>query len=181
MTWFGSSKRTQKPSKTKYPLGKHANNLMAYKIIPRYGIGATPWPNGRTILRRPKNGLILCLAVIKMTNKSGTNGRERFFHIFRFSLLQFVLATTCCCFWRPKGEIMSKMSQLFSAWSQTAKSTVCQVWPTIATTKHKTRTTRISVFYFPMSISMVSFLVSTSCVCCTQKLTVLTCQRKWVA
>ena len=35
-----SSKRTLEPSKTKYPLGKHPNNLMPYKIIPRYGIGA---------------------------------------------------------------------------------------------------------------------------------------------
>ena len=39
MTCLGSSKRTQKPSKTKYPLGKHTNNLMPYKIILRYGIG----------------------------------------------------------------------------------------------------------------------------------------------
>ena len=40
MTWLRSSKRTLKPSKTKSPLGKHPNNLMPYKIIPRYGIGA---------------------------------------------------------------------------------------------------------------------------------------------
>ena len=24
----------------KYPLGKHPNNLMPYKVIPRYGLGA---------------------------------------------------------------------------------------------------------------------------------------------
>ena len=41
MTCLRSSKRTLKPSKTKYSLGKHPNNLMPYKIIPRYGIGAT--------------------------------------------------------------------------------------------------------------------------------------------
>ena len=32
----------------KYPLGKHPNNLMPYKVIPRYGLGAeigtTPIP-----------------------------------------------------------------------------------------------------------------------------------------
>ena len=37
-----NSKRILKPSKTKYSLGKHPNNLMPYKIIPRYGIGAPP-------------------------------------------------------------------------------------------------------------------------------------------
>ena len=41
MTCLRSSKRTLEPSKTKYPLGKHPNNLMPYKIIPRYGIGAS--------------------------------------------------------------------------------------------------------------------------------------------
>ena len=40
MTCLTSSKRTLKPSKTKYPLGKHPSNLMPYKIIPRYGSGA---------------------------------------------------------------------------------------------------------------------------------------------
>ena len=40
MTCLGSSKRTLKRSKTKYPLRKHPTNLMPYKIIPRYGIGA---------------------------------------------------------------------------------------------------------------------------------------------
>ena len=40
MTCLRSSKRTLEPSKKKYPLGKHPNNLMPYKIIPRYGIGA---------------------------------------------------------------------------------------------------------------------------------------------
>ena len=40
MTCLRSSKRALKPSKTKYPLGKHPNNLMPYKIIPSYGIGA---------------------------------------------------------------------------------------------------------------------------------------------
>ena len=40
ITCLRSSKRTLKPSKTKYPLGKHPNNLMTYKINPRYGIGA---------------------------------------------------------------------------------------------------------------------------------------------
>ena len=40
MTCFGSSKRTLEPSKTKYPLGKHLNNLTPYKIIPRCGVGA---------------------------------------------------------------------------------------------------------------------------------------------
>ena len=37
MTCLRSSKRTLKPSKTKYPLGKHANNVMLYKVIPSYG------------------------------------------------------------------------------------------------------------------------------------------------
>ena len=41
MTCLRSSKRSLKPSKTKYPLGKHPNNLMPYKVIPRYGLGAT--------------------------------------------------------------------------------------------------------------------------------------------
>ena len=40
MTCLRSSKQSLKPSKTKYPLGKHPSNLMPYKIIPRYGIGA---------------------------------------------------------------------------------------------------------------------------------------------
>ena len=40
MTCLRSSKRSLKPSKTKYPLGKHPNNLMPYKIIPRYGLRA---------------------------------------------------------------------------------------------------------------------------------------------
>ena len=40
MTCLRSSKRTLKPSKTKYPLGKHPYNLMPYKIIPRYGLRA---------------------------------------------------------------------------------------------------------------------------------------------
>ena len=48
MPFLRSSKRTLEPSKTKYPLGKHPNNLMPYKIFPRYGIGAvqgtTPVP-----------------------------------------------------------------------------------------------------------------------------------------
>ena len=39
MTGLRSSKRSLKPSKTKYPLGKHPNSLMPYKIIPR---GTTP-------------------------------------------------------------------------------------------------------------------------------------------
>ena len=34
------SKRNLKPSKTNSPLGKHPNNLMPYKTIFRYGIGA---------------------------------------------------------------------------------------------------------------------------------------------
>ena len=34
-------KITLKPTEMKYPLGKHLNNLMPYKFIPRYGIGAT--------------------------------------------------------------------------------------------------------------------------------------------
>ena len=40
MTCLRSSKRSLKPSKTKYPLGKHSNNIMPYKIIPRYGLRA---------------------------------------------------------------------------------------------------------------------------------------------
>ena len=41
MTCLRSSKRTLKPSQTKYPLGNHPNNfLMPYKVIPRYGLGA---------------------------------------------------------------------------------------------------------------------------------------------
>ena len=40
MTCLRSSKRSLKPSKTKYPQGKHPNNLMPYKIIPRYGLRA---------------------------------------------------------------------------------------------------------------------------------------------
>ena len=40
MTCLRSSKRSLKPSKTKYPLGKHPNNLMPHKIIPRYGLRA---------------------------------------------------------------------------------------------------------------------------------------------
>ena len=47
MTCLRRSKRTLKPSKTKYSLGKHPNHLMPYKIIPRYGIGAQ-MPNGTT-------------------------------------------------------------------------------------------------------------------------------------
>ena len=46
MTCLRSSKRSPKPSKTRYPVGKHLNNLMPYKIIPRYGLraisGTTP-------------------------------------------------------------------------------------------------------------------------------------------
>ena len=48
MTCLRNSKRSLKPSKTKYPLGKHSNNMMPYKIIPRYGLraisGTTPIP-----------------------------------------------------------------------------------------------------------------------------------------
>ena len=48
VTCLRRSKRSINPSKTKYPLGKHPNNSMPYKIIPRYGIGAvegtTPIP-----------------------------------------------------------------------------------------------------------------------------------------
>ena len=40
MTCLRNSKRSLKPSKTKYPLGKHSNNIMPYKIIPRYGLRA---------------------------------------------------------------------------------------------------------------------------------------------
>ena len=40
ITCLSSSKRTLKPSKTKYPLGKHANNLMPYKSTP--GMGSEP-------------------------------------------------------------------------------------------------------------------------------------------
>ena len=40
MTCLRSSKRTLKPRKTKYPREKHPSNLMPYKIIPRYGVGA---------------------------------------------------------------------------------------------------------------------------------------------
>ena len=40
MTCLRSSKRTLKPSNMKYPLEKHPNNLMPYKFIPRYGLGA---------------------------------------------------------------------------------------------------------------------------------------------
>ena len=59
MTCLRSSKRTLEPSKTKYPLGKHPNNVMPYKIIPRYGIGAKcpmvrPQPYNR--LQKPISG-----------------------------------------------------------------------------------------------------------------------------
>ena len=40
MTCLRSSKIPLIPSKTKYPLGKHPNNLMPHKIIPRYGLRA---------------------------------------------------------------------------------------------------------------------------------------------
>ena len=39
-TCLRSSKRSLIPSKTKYPLGKHPNNLISCKIIPRYGLRA---------------------------------------------------------------------------------------------------------------------------------------------
>ena len=46
MTCLRRSKRSLNPSKTKYPLGKHPNNFMPYKIIPMYGLrtisGTTP-------------------------------------------------------------------------------------------------------------------------------------------
>ena len=41
MTCLRSSKRSLKPGKTRYPLEKHPNNLMPYKIIPRYGLRAS--------------------------------------------------------------------------------------------------------------------------------------------
>ena len=47
-TCLRSSKQTLKPCKTKYPQGKHPNNIISYKIIPGYGIGAAQMPNGTT-------------------------------------------------------------------------------------------------------------------------------------
>ena len=55
MTCVRSSKRTLKPSETKYSLGKHPNNVMPYKIIPRYGIGAANTAHRHTRLWYKKN------------------------------------------------------------------------------------------------------------------------------
>ena len=61
-TCLRGSKRTLKPSKTKCPLGKHPSNLMPYKIIPRYGIGAqityAPIRRGTSILLYPSNSYL---------------------------------------------------------------------------------------------------------------------------
>ena len=57
MICLRSSKRTLKPRKTKYPLGKHPNNLMPYNVIPRYGIGAVMVrPQRCSTLQKPISG-----------------------------------------------------------------------------------------------------------------------------
>ena len=55
MTCLRSSKIILKPSKMIYPLRKHPNILMPYKVIPRYGLGAR-MPNGTTtvVQQHPK-------------------------------------------------------------------------------------------------------------------------------
>ena len=78
MTCLRSSKRSLKPSKTKYPLGKHPNNLMPYKIIPRYGLRAE-CPSCKSRLYASRAGhlsawlfhVLACCAIIAAATANG--------------------------------------------------------------------------------------------------------------
>ena len=61
MTCLRSSKRAVEPSRTKYPLGKYPNNLMPYKIIPRYGIGAAYRGYGDIMIHLVFPGILLSI------------------------------------------------------------------------------------------------------------------------